>query len=219
MRSRRKTVSISVHRDGTVTVHAPLRTSERVIRSFVEQKTPWIEEKLRQFSAQRDIFADQKGKIPYLGQWLAVRAGGACPVVTDAWELPAQNRVEALDKLLHTLARAYIVPRVKVLSEQYGFSYADIHITSAKTRFGSCSGKNNLNFTKYLVMYDPVCIDYVILHELCHTIHHDHSAAFYRELGRVCPAYCEIRDRMKNSPFLGDFATKMIEDKEREESL
>jgi len=209
LRSRRRTISISVHRDGRVEVHAPMRTAESVIRAFVAQKTPWIEAKLREFTLVRESVQQYEGKLPYLGNWLEIRTGVSRPCIENGvWYLPADDRADALDKLLTDLARAYLVPRTATLAEKYGFSYTGLHITSAKTRFGSCSGKNSLNFTKYLVMYPAACIDYVILHELCHTRHHDHSQTFYRELAKVCPTWKEDRATMRKMPFLGDFVDK-----------
>lgn len=210
LRSRRKTISICVHRDGHIEVRAPIRTSAKAIDAFVESKAHWIAEKQKEYKAAQSSLAIQKGKLPYLGKWLEIRTTDGCPYLgKDIWYLPdAECAAAASDKLLTDLARDYIVPRTKELAAQHGFSYTAIRITSARTRFGSCSGRNSLNFTKYLVMYPPDCIDHVILHELCHTRHHDHSQAFYTALGKVCPDHRAIREQMRRMPFLGDLLDK-----------
>ena len=69
-----------------------------------------------------------------------------------------------------------------------------IKVTSARTRFGSCSGKNSICFSWRLMLYPPEAIDYVIVHELAHIRHHDHSPAFYALIERYMPDW---RERMK----------------------
>ena len=69
-----------------------------------------------------------------------------------------------------------------------------VKITSARTRFGSCSGKNGICFSLYLMQYPEEAIDYVVVHELSHIRHHDHSPAFYAQVAKVMPDY---RERMK----------------------
>ena len=69
-----------------------------------------------------------------------------------------------------------------------------VKITAAKSRFGSCSGKNGICFSLYLMQYPEEAIDYVVVHELAHIRHHDHSSAFYAEVAKVMPDY---RARMK----------------------
>ena len=69
-----------------------------------------------------------------------------------------------------------------------------VKINSARTRFGSCSGKNGICFSLYLMQYPEEAIDYVVFHELSHIRHHDHSPAFYAQVAKVMPDY---RERMK----------------------
>ena len=68
-----------------------------------------------------------------------------------------------------------------------GLVPAGIKITSARTRFGSCSGKNSICFSWRLMLYPPEAIDYVIVHELAHIRHHDHSPAFYALIEQYLP--------------------------------
>ena len=66
-----------------------------------------------------------------------------------------------------------------------------VKINSAKTRFGSCSAKNSLNFSCRVMIYPPEIIDYVIVHELAHIKHHNHSRAFYALIAEFSPDYKE----------------------------
>lgn len=76
-------------------------------------------------------------------------------------------------------AKEYLPARVAYWSAVMGLTPTGIRITSARTRFGSCSGKNSICFSWRLMQYPPEAIDYVVVHELAHIRHHDHSPAFY----------------------------------------
>ena len=98
---------------------------------------------------------------------------------------------------LKRCAREYIVPRVEYYSNIMGLKYGRITITSAKTRFGSCSSKGNLSFSYRLMLYPTELVDYVIVHELAHTSEMNHSDRFYKIIERVLPDYRERIKRLK----------------------
>lgn len=86
-------------------------------------------------------------------------------------------------------ACAYIPPRVEYFAERMGLYPSAIKISSAATRFGSCSAKNSLNFSWRLMRYPAEAIDYVIVHELAHIRHRNHGKEFYALIGRYLPDY------------------------------
>ena len=90
---------------------------------------------------------------------------------------------------LRQQAKAYIPQRVALYAPLVGVTPAGVKITSAQKRFGSCSGKNRLCFSWRLMQYPPAAIDYVVVHELCHIHHHNHSAAFWAAVAAVMPDY------------------------------
>ena len=90
---------------------------------------------------------------------------------------------------LRRQAKEYIPQRVAHYASLVGVTPTGITITSAQKRFGSCSGKNRLCFSWRLMQYPPEAIDYVVVHELCHIHHHNHSAAFWTAVAAVMPDY------------------------------
>ena len=90
-------------------------------------------------------------------------------------------------KALIARAKEYLPMRVDYWSGIMGLTPTGLKITSARTRFGSCSGKNSLCFSWRLMQYPPEAIDYVVVHELAHIRHHDHSPAFYALIERYMP--------------------------------
>ena len=95
---------------------------------------------------------------------------------------------------LRQQAKAYIPRRVTCWAERMGLQPSAVKITAATKRFGSCSSKGTLCFSLYLMQYPPEAIDAVVVHELCHLRHMNHSPAFYAEVERWLPDY---RERMK----------------------
>lgn len=87
------------------------------------------------------------------------------------------------------LAKEYIPNRVAELAAITGLSYTGVKITTAATRFGSCSPKNSLCFSCLLMRYPKEAIDYVIIHELCHTIHRNHQKPFWDLVQKYMPDY------------------------------
>ena len=102
------------------------------------------------------------------------------------------------EKALRRLAREVLPPKVSYYASLIGVAPGRITVTGARTRFGSCSGKNNLSFSFYLMRFPDKAIDYVVVHELCHILQHNHSAEFYKEVEKILPDYKE-RERLLRS--------------------
>ncbi len=94
---------------------------------------------------------------------------------------------------LRALAAEVIPARVAHYSALMGLVPTGVRITGAQKRFGSCSGKNRLCFSWRLMQYPPEAIDYVVVHELAHIRHHNHSAAFHALVAQVLPDHRERR--------------------------
>ncbi len=93
---------------------------------------------------------------------------------------------------IYTLAQKaleYIPKRVEYYAKKIGVTYGRITIRNQKTRWGSCSSKGNLNFNCLLMLTPPETIDSVVVHELCHRKHMNHSPAFYKEVYKAYPDY------------------------------
>lgn len=95
-------------------------------------------------------------------------------------------------------AKEILPQKVAYFSEIMGLKPANVKITSAKKRFGSCSGKNSLCFSYQLMLYPDEAIDYVVVHELAHIKHRNHSARFYSLIEKYLPDY-KTRERILKS--------------------
>ena len=110
---------------------------------------------------------------------------------------PEPERTPEQIASLRALAKEYLPARTAYFSRQMGLTPTGIKITSAKRRFGSCSGKNSLCFSLYLMEYPTEAIDYVIVHELAHIRHKNHSAAFHALIAEYLPDHLRRRQLLK----------------------
>ena len=86
---------------------------------------------------------------------------------------------------------------ILVKYSNYGFRPTDLVVRTMKKRWGSCSSKGKIAISYDLVRLDEVYTEYVVLHELCHLKHHDHSANFYKMLSEVYPGWKKVREELK----------------------
>lgn len=204
IRAKRRTMVIQVKPDGTVVVRAPMKLAKREIDRFVQQKEEWImahrEELLRQKQNKEQFFLSD-GNLPLFGELLSIeytqkkkafyQEGIFFLHEGNEQELRAQT-VE----LYRIIAREELIKRVAFYAPKLGVKPAGIRINGAKGRWGSCSGKNSLNFSWRLMLVPEHCVNYVVVHELCHILHHDHSRAFWQEVERFFPDWRECREQL-----------------------
>lgn len=104
---------------------------------------------------------------------------------------------ETEKETLRQKAKEILPQKIEHFSALTGLCPTAVKITSAKTRFGSCSGKNSICFSLYLMQYPEAAIDYVVLHEIIHIKHHNHSQNFWNELQKYMPDYKKRRQLLK----------------------
>lgn len=126
----------------------------------------------------------------------------------EAWIRRAQEKQLALASArpeptaeetarLRAAAKAALPDKVARYARLMGVEPTRVTVTQARTRFGSCSGKNAVSFSCYLMRYPEAAIDYVVVHELAHIRHHNHSAAFWAEVEKWLPDYRKRRALLK----------------------
>lgn len=153
---RARRISLSVRADGTVRLTMPPNALMRQAVAFMESRAEWIE-RARQKVAERGT-PDQRSEA---------------------------ERAEERERL-RAEAKRYLPQRVAELSALTGLKYGRLSIRASRTRWGSCSAANDINLSLYLMKLPLYLIDYVILHELCHTRHKDHSERFHALLDSLC---------------------------------
>ena len=115
---------------------------------------------------------------------------------------PVPLLTEAELAALKQQAKEYLPGRVALYGPQVGVTWGKITIRAQKSRWGSCSRQGNLSFNCLLMLSPPEIRDYVVVHELCHRKHMNHSPSFWAEVARVCPAYQLHRKWLKDQGHL-----------------
>lgn len=213
IRTRRKSIALVIDSTGNASIRAPLRYPASLIERFIAMNQSWLQKKMAGFAEKKAIlapkqFVDQEPFI-YLGKTYSLK-------ITDLplkhiridhtfLELPKKHAQTAeihLTQWYKKRAKEIISDRVAYYANIMQFTYKSIRITSAKTRWGSCSGKNSLNFTWRLICAPLDVIDYVVIHELVHIHIKNHSKGFWKTVEQVMPDYTEKRKWLKINGFL-----------------
>ena len=171
IRSKRRSMAIQIRTDGSVVVRVPMHASDRAIKRFVSAHARWIADNRGQMFERRKKLADN----PY--------------------DIPAWESLSAADK---KIAKQKIMEHVDYYARRMEIDYGSISMRNQKSRWGSCSSKGNLNFNYRLAYLPEELLDYVVVHELAHRRHMDHSAAFWEEVETYYPAYKKCRQMLND---------------------
>lgn len=208
--ARRKTADIRVE-EGAVSVVVPLHTSTDKIDQLLLSKRQWIKEKIALQQEQAPASSKQfvSGEaFPYLGRnyRLKVEHGSFAPVkllqgrlVVQAPQGSQQPHLirSALVRWYKRQAEQKLREKVARYAPIVGVKPTATNIRSFKSRWGSCTAKGELEFNWLIMLAPNRMVDYVVIHELCHLIHHDHSPEFWREVMHNLPNYQECRDWLR----------------------
>lgn len=204
VRSSRRTVGMRALPNGTAQILSPRRLSLAKLTQICaphEKKLLQMCEKQGALREQRQSFSLSYGShVRFLGEMREVRlcadGGNACDTLyikgSDNTDIKA-----AVIAAYKQAAAEYIPARVEKISERMGLEPYRVRINSAKTHFASCSKKSSLNFSWYCMMASPAAVDYIIVHELCHMIHFNHSAKFWAEVEKYCLEYKKHKAELK----------------------
>lgn len=196
IRSKRKTLSLQINQNAELIIRAPQRITEEEIQSFVNEKSRWIEGKQKEIKSrisEKHTYRDGELFL-YLGNQYPLSISKLNKGFTFSGERFVVNEVcrdksSAFEQWYKQQFSEVILPRVYYFAKQHKLQFNEVRLKKQKTLWGSCSSSNNLNFNYLLMMAPMQVIDYVIVHELSHTIHKDHSNRFWALVESILPDY------------------------------
>jgi predicted metal-dependent hydrolase len=213
-RKRRKTISLHIKEDGKIVIYTPFRTPKWEIEKFIEEKQSWIVEKTSE--REKKIKEVEKTFLPgekflYLGEWYPLEiqeSSNKKPPLTLAFGkfiLHPDHLAQARDLFCNWYkkeAKERIIERVGHYSDRFQLFPEGIKITSARSRWGSCSRDNRLSFSWRIIMASLTVIDYVLIHELVHIREKNHSKKFWDYLESILPDYRKHRSWLRENGHL-----------------
>ncbi len=206
IRSKRKTLSLQINQDAELIIRAPQRLSQKDIQAFVVEKSKWVERKQQQVKSHiSEKYQFKTGEtFLYLGNTYPLTISSEKNDLSFNGEVFKLNThcadaSTAFSKWYKQKFKEIALPRIDYFANRHNLKFHDVRLKSQKTLWGSCSSNNNLNFNYLLMMAPMSVIDYVIVHELSHTIHKNHSSDFWELVESIQPEYKLAKKWLKDN--------------------
>ena len=190
-----KHARLRIHEDGSVHLFVPNRFTDEEVAKVIELKAPWIVAK-QEFFKQKEKILLRRNELLFLGNryayYYSTQYVNKVIVNHESRTIQARHNLLNLsiqEKWLKGIASKYIHNRVNELSKALLLPYNKLYIRSQKRKWGNCSADKNLSINWRIIKAPAFVIDYVITHELCHTIIMKHTVKFETLLNSHCPEY------------------------------
>ncbi len=182
--SKRKTISLRIIDENTVKISAPNSANREVIEKFVLSKKSWIQKKISLLNKLNNKFDDviNGNKICLFGEII--------------------NFSGNKSKYLNEIAEEYLPKRIKELSILYNLKYNGLKLKNYKSKWGQCDKQRNITLNKKLIFLNREVIDYIILHELCHTLYMNHQKNFHKKLSSLVNNEAQLIKQLKEYSIL-----------------
>jgi predicted metal-dependent hydrolase len=203
--ARRKTVELSVERDGRVLLYAPDNADREKLQAMVREKLLWIyrqlgkkQEELHRMQSKEYVsgegfyYRGRKYRLKLLDKPEPVMNGEPLCFKGNRFLMPREIASKGRGLFISWYgkrAAEWVPKRLNLLQDRVGIKPKSIEIRDLGFRWGSCTEKGRILFHWRLILLPPEQIDYLILHELVHLHEHNHSPAFYERLRRAAPQY------------------------------
>lgn len=217
--SKSKYMRLSVSAAGEVKLTVPLFIKQKQIDEFLRAQQGWLNKVLKNSRLLKKVDINSGNTLQMLGQEYKFVLYENHPenkvfiddqskqihvfTILDETKLKQSGNRQVISDLLKQeiveKSREYISEKAEEYAQQIGTTFNRIAIREQKSRWGSCSSLGNLNFNWKIVLAPPAVCDYVIAHEVCHLIEHNHSHNFWALVEKVCPQFKDHKDWLKSN--------------------
>ena len=213
---RAKRVNIKLKPSEGVELILPYHVSEKDAVAFLLSKKEWVRKTAEKINAkgtkltvfdEHTIFKSRSFQLKIVKgnrQDIGIHLNDGILLITYPASLlvthpGVQEGIRyGIEESLRVEAKSFLPGRLAWLAREHGFSFNKVTIKNLKSRWGSCSGRNNINLNLHLMRLPDELIDYVLLHELCHTVEKNHGPQFWSLLNRVTGGRAKELDKMVN---------------------
>ena len=206
-RASRRSISLHITKDGLLEVRAPYLVPKYIINQFVSSKRDWIIKAKHAVRNQKPTSKVQyhEGAVfqlagtPYA---LHITDGNAIVRLGSRLFFPKKFLAHPkphMETWVRAFAKKHLTERLTFYAQQMHTSYQKITIRDTSSRWGSCSSTGTISFSYRLILAPTSIIDYVVIHELAHTVHHNHGKAFWNLVGTYYKEYKKARAWLKAS--------------------
>ena len=213
---RAKRLQLRVKSSGQVEVVVPKGVALRHVPGFVAEHEAWLRQTLGRITPRPAAATlPETITLPAIaGEWQVSYHHGRRARVIDHAAAPAaqlqvfgdneQQQRAALQQWLNRLAKECLIPWLEEVSAEVNLPFASATVRAQKTRWGSCNSRREINLNRALMFMSPGAVRYLFIHELCHTLHMNHSARYWAQVARIEPDYrryeTELRRAMSAMP-------------------
>ncbi len=208
----RKTIRLTVYPDLSIKLFSPLGYPHEKIEKFIKRKDAWIRKQLRELkrlqrsrkpkeyiSGESHLYLGRQYRLLVVENSDPMAVGnvrfenGRIVITTD----PHLSNQELLEAWYCERAAELFPKRYKAMLPKFNCEPPQLVIRTMKTRWGSYTSKKRVILNTELIKAAKECIDYVIIHELCHIKHQNHSKEYYRHLSSKCPNWKQLKEKLE----------------------
>lgn len=202
---RMKHCYVAIERDGSVVLKSP-RISEREALRILAEKSAWIEKKLRELAGRNRLEHRPGEEVSYFGEVHPLAGNDAFDDLRGALQRLRERSDGSLqrcyDGFYKRRAGDHIPERLAHFEKLCGRSASSLRIRKMRSRWGSCSSRGAITINSMVMRLPEVLIDYIIVHELSHLEHMNHSKAFYATLARTLPGHRKLEAELRGYQLL-----------------
>jgi predicted metal-dependent hydrolase len=211
IKSKRKSLSLTVNNNGELIVHAPQKMRLEEVFNFVEKKQDWIinkKDKINNILQMNKKILNYE-QILFLGKvYYIVKVKGIKETILENGYLCIPEYIKdekvpvVIKNWMLNFSEEIILDRLDYFAELMDLNFRSVKVVNSRAKWGSCDNNLNLSFNFKMAMLPPSLVDYIIVHELSHILEFNHSYKFWEVVASIIPTYKKQRQKLKNSSFL-----------------